>query len=101
MEYASQGPQEFCVAMAVPGALVFLFGKPIEHKPARRTTTMKAKPAPKNQAKPRNKKTASKKRKAAKAKATPRSEAKPNIQPPTLSPEDQARLDLYFAERRI
>jgi hypothetical protein len=91
--------------MAVPGALIFLFGKPIEHKPARRTTTGKAKPTRKNKAKPRNKKTASKKRKAAKAKPNPRSEAKqaetPRREAQNYSVDELERLDNYFNDRRI
>ena len=46
--YAASGPQEFCIAMVVPGLCVMMFGKKIEKT---------AKPAPKRQPKRTKRKT--------------------------------------------
>ena len=63
--YAASGPQEFCLAMALPGFFVMMFGKKIE-----KTT----KPAPKRQPKQTKRKTAKPGTKARKTK-----KAKPKL----------------------
>ena len=49
VQYATSGPQEFCIAMVVPGLCVMMFGKKIEKtaKPAPKRQPKKAKRKPK------------------------------------------------------
>lgn len=102
--YASQGPQELCLAIAVPGFFVAIFGRPISEAKPKTTAKRGAKHTKQGKAKtktttPRKAKAKRPKSKANSAKPkpseTPRSEAQ------SLSAEQMNELETYYTRRRI
>jgi len=104
ISYASQGPQELCLAIAVPGFFVAIFGRPISEAKPKTTAKRGAKYTKQGKAKtktapPRKAKAKRPKSKANTAKPkpseTPRSEAQ------SLSAEQMNELETYYTRRRI
>ncbi len=93
IQYAASGPQEFCIAMVVPGLCVMLFGKKIEPQ----------KPTPKRQAKRTKRKTVKKSRKKSKAKPKIRqgetAKWKEWMKPEDYNAESHARINDYHSRR--
>lgn len=95
--YAASGPQEFCVAMGVPGFFVMMFGRPLEKT---------AKPAPKRQAKTKKRKGAKPGKKARKTrKAKPKASQgetpkwKEFMKAEDYSRESHERINNYHSRR--
>ncbi len=97
IQYAASGPQEFCIAMVVPGLCMMLFGKKIEPQ----------KPAPKRQAKRTKRKTVknvntvkkARNQSKAKSKARQGETAKQWAKVPDYSPESLERIGRYQMRR--
>ena len=94
--YAASGPQEFCIAMVVPGLFIMMFGKKIEP----------TKPAPKRQPKRTKRKTAKPGKQARKTgKAKPKARQgetpkwKPFMKPEDYNAESHERINKYHSRR--
>lgn len=97
VQYATSGPQEFCIAMVVPGLCVMMFGKKIEKtaKPAPKRQPKKAKRKPKTKTTTARKKSHKQKKKV--VGETPK--WKPFMKYEDYNAESHERINKYHSRR--